>query len=106
MPPASRIARLWFIALMIVALAVIASVAPASAQFQLTVEEIGPKRSSLHPSDPDGASGGRVNGLAVARTDRNFDVRGERVGRPVPQHRRRSELAPRPWPRIRCDVGC
>lgn len=45
---------------------------PALSQVQVTIDEIGPKRSNLHPSDPDGASGGRVNGLAVARTDRNL----------------------------------
>jgi hypothetical protein len=51
---------------------VLGGATPASAQFPATIEEIGPKRSSLHPADPDGASGGRVNGLAVARTDRNL----------------------------------
>ena len=43
---------------------------PVEAQFNLTIEEIGPKRSNS--TDPDAASGGRVNGLAVARMDRNL----------------------------------
>jgi photosystem II stability/assembly factor-like uncharacterized protein len=43
--------------------------APASAQDTVDVREIAPQQSNLHPVDADGASGGRVNGLAVARTD-------------------------------------
>lgn len=33
---------------------------------QITITEINPNQSSLDPTDPDGASGGRINGLAVA----------------------------------------
>lgn len=33
------------------------------------IEEIGPDRSTLDPNDPDGASGGRVNGLATVAGD-------------------------------------
>ena len=32
---------------------------------QITVTEINPNQSTLDASDPDGASGGRVNGLAI-----------------------------------------
>ena len=38
---------------------------PAYAQFNVSIAEIGPTQSNLDPSDPDGASGGRVNGLAT-----------------------------------------
>lgn len=38
---------------------------PALALHSVTITEIGPKQSSLDSSDPDGASGGRVNGLAT-----------------------------------------
>lgn len=37
------------------------------AQFTATVTEINPNQSTLDATDPDGASGGRVNGLAIAR---------------------------------------
>jgi photosystem II stability/assembly factor-like uncharacterized protein len=37
-----------------------------SSQTVLEVVPIGPRQSSLDPTDPDGASGGRVNGLAIA----------------------------------------
>jgi photosystem II stability/assembly factor-like uncharacterized protein len=40
---------------------------------QITITEINPNQSSLHNSDPDGASGGRVNGLAnVVGNNRTF----------------------------------
>src|ERR1700738_834623 len=51
---------------------VMVSQLPVGAQLNVTIEEIGPKRSNLQATDPDGASGGRVNGLAVARADRNL----------------------------------
>lgn len=43
----------------------------ASAVFGQTIDvrEIGPQSSNLHQVDADGASGGRVNGLSVARTE-------------------------------------
>ena len=37
-----------------------------NAQVSWGVREINPTQSSLHASDADGASGGRVNGLAIA----------------------------------------
>lgn len=40
---------------------------PASGQLTVTVRDISPDRSTLDPSDPDGASGGRVNGIDVDR---------------------------------------
>jgi hypothetical protein len=44
----------------------------------VTIDEIGPKQSSLDPSDPDGASGGRVNGLAtIAGNNRIFYAASE-----------------------------
>lgn len=43
---------------------------------QVTLEEVNPNQSTLHPSDPDGASGGRVNGLARA-TDSVFFAASE-----------------------------
>jgi len=36
----------------------------STALAQITIREINPNQSTLDPSDPDGASGGRVNGLA------------------------------------------
>jgi hypothetical protein len=43
---------------------------PAAAQFfTTTVDQIGPERSTLDATDPDGASGGRVNGLAAVPGD-------------------------------------
>jgi hypothetical protein len=36
---------------------------------QVTITEVNPNQSSLHSSDPDGASGGRVNGLASVTTN-------------------------------------
>jgi hypothetical protein len=47
---------------------VVVEARPGRAQ-TVDVREIGPQQSSLHPADPDGASGGRVNGLAVARAN-------------------------------------
>lgn len=38
----------------------------AQAQLSVTVTDINPDRSTHDPVDPDGASGGRVNGIAVA----------------------------------------
>jgi hypothetical protein len=38
---------------------------PVLAQLNVTIWEIGPTQSNLDPRDPDGASGGRINGLAT-----------------------------------------
>ena len=43
--------------------------APAFSQVSFT--DINPNQSTLHPTDPDGASGGRVNGLASVERDPN-----------------------------------
>jgi photosystem II stability/assembly factor-like uncharacterized protein len=40
---------------------------PVSAQLSVTVRDISPDQSSSDASDPDGASGGRVNGIGVDR---------------------------------------
>jgi photosystem II stability/assembly factor-like uncharacterized protein len=40
----------------------------ASAQISVTIRDISPDQSSSHATDPDGASGGRVNGMAVDRS--------------------------------------
>ena len=45
------------------------SAKPAVAQ--VTFTDINPSQSTLHPSDPDGASGGRINGLAAVARDPN-----------------------------------
>ncbi len=42
---------------------------PSAAQ---TITEINPSQSTLYSSDPDGASGGRVNHVGVAPTDKNI----------------------------------
>ena len=42
--------------------------ATASAQLSVTIRDISPDQSSLQATDPDGASGGRVNGLGVDRS--------------------------------------
>ena len=46
------------------------TVNPAIAQ--VTFTDINPNQSTLHPSDPDGASGGRVNGLAAVALEPNI----------------------------------
>src|ERR1041384_68290 len=38
---------------------------------QISITEINPSQSTLDPSDPDGASGGRVNGLAIDPQNQN-----------------------------------
>lgn len=50
------------------ALALALSAAPAPAAMSVLVTDISPSQSTLDPTDPDGASGGRVNGLAVDRS--------------------------------------
>lgn len=51
-------------------LLVVALAAPAvhAASITVTFEDISPNQSDTDPSDPDGASGGRVNGLAIHPT--------------------------------------
>jgi hypothetical protein len=52
----------------ILTLLLLASAArPAFAQVTATVQDISPDNSTLDATDPDGASGGRVNGIGVAR---------------------------------------
>jgi len=57
---AKVLGTLWLLA------AVCAALRPAHA---VTPEDIAPSRSSLDPVDPDSASGGRINGLAVVAGD-------------------------------------
>ena len=45
---------------------VVALLAVAAGHAQLTIAEINPTRSTFDATDPDGASGGRVNGLGRA----------------------------------------
>ncbi len=43
--------------------------AAAPAALVVTIDEISPDQSTLDPTDPDGASGGRVTGLATVAGD-------------------------------------
>lgn len=43
----------------------------SESQAQVTITDINPDQSTLDPVDPDGASGGRVNGLASTPGDQN-----------------------------------
>lgn len=57
--------------LMVQLLAFLLSLSGFGAQAQVTVTDINPDQSTLDPADPDGASGGRVNGLASVPGDPN-----------------------------------
>jgi hypothetical protein len=48
------------------------SLALTSSYAQFTITEINPTRSTLDPNDPDGASGGRINGLAAVASNNNI----------------------------------
>src|SRR4051812_1843142 len=61
--PSRNVAGLWFLS------AALICGAPAFGQVSFT--DINPNQSTLHPTDPDGASGGRVNGLATVERDPN-----------------------------------
>ncbi|MHA2270192.1 MAG: hypothetical protein ACXAB8_20580, partial [Promethearchaeota archaeon] len=50
---------------------------PSFAQMEFEIVEINPLRSTLDANDPDGASGGRVNGLAVAKNGTTFYAASE-----------------------------
>jgi hypothetical protein len=54
--------------LAVVLLALLLAITP-SASAQFTFDDINPNSSTLDPSDPDGATGGRVNGLATVAGD-------------------------------------
>jgi len=58
-----RVLGLWLLS------SVLMAGAPAFSQVSFT--DINPNQSTLHPTDPDGASGGRVNGLASVERDPN-----------------------------------
>ena len=59
-------------------LPILLAVKPAFAQVTATVTDISPDSSTLDASDPDGASGGRVNGIGAARqTPGTFYVASE-----------------------------
>ncbi|MDH3402126.1 MAG: hypothetical protein OES32_06885 [Acidobacteriota bacterium] len=62
--------RIQSLSLFLLALAVIAAPAPGAASpIDVTFEDVNPDQSDTDPSDPDGATGGRVNGLAIHPTD-------------------------------------
>lgn len=61
--PGRRVLGLWLLS------AALMAGGPAFGQVSFT--DINPNQSTLHPSDPDGASGGRVNGLASVERDPN-----------------------------------
>ena len=61
--PGRRVLGLWLLS------AALMADGPAFGQVSFT--DINPNQSTLHPSDPDGASGGRVNGLASVERDPN-----------------------------------
>ena len=77
----------------------------ASAQMTVVVRDISPDQSSSDAANPNGASGGRVNGLGVDRTTPARVYRRERVGRSLPQHRQRPDLGTSGRPRADGDVG-
>ncbi len=52
-----------------VATSVLVLAGSGAALAQVTITEINPNRSTLDATDPDGASGGRVNGLASVPGD-------------------------------------
>src|SRR5689334_21220532 len=52
--------------LYIVSTCVLALLMGTSGDAQVSIVEVNPTQSTLHASDPDGASGGRVNGLGRA----------------------------------------
>ena len=53
-------------------LAVTISAAPGFAQTTVTIREVNPTRSTLDATNPNGASGGRVNGLGSTRIGRTY----------------------------------
>lgn len=57
-----------FLSLALLSWSVLFAAKPAMAQLTVTVAEINPTRSSSDAQDPNAASGGRVNGLAVSPT--------------------------------------
>ena len=67
-----------------------ALIAGAPAVGQVSFTDINPNQSTLHPSDPDGASGGRVNRTSLGRPRPEYVLCGDGVGRDLQDHR--------PWP--------
>ena len=61
--PGHRVLSLWLLSA--------ALMVNGAAFAQVSFTDINPNQSTLHPSDPDGASGGRVNGLASVDRDPN-----------------------------------
>ena len=53
----------------VVSLAFLSVLAGFQARAQVTITDINPDQSTLDPMDPDGASGGRVNGLSAVVGD-------------------------------------
>ena len=77
----------------------------AYGQMTVVVRDISPDRSSSDAANPNGASGGRVNGLGVDRTTPARVYRGERMGRSLPEQRQRPDLGTSRRPRADGDVG-
>ena len=75
----------------------------AQGQLSVTVRDISPDRSTN--TDPDGASGGRVNGIGVDAATPGAPLRRQRVRRPVAQQRQRRHVGASRRPRADGDVG-
>ena len=62
----------------------------ASAQLSVTFRDISPDQSNN--SDPDGATGGRVNNVTIDPSNASTRVRGVGIRWRVPQHRWRPDV--------------
>ena len=78
----------------------------AYAQMTVVVRDISPDQSGLDATNPNGASGGRVNGLGVDRSTPARVICGERMGRSLPQPRQRPDLGTSRRPCAHGDMGC
>ena len=67
--PSSRIPCFLILLVAAAALGSPAAFADTEGTIDVTFEDVNPDNSDTDPSDPDGATGGRVNGLAVHPTD-------------------------------------
>ena len=72
---------------------------------QVSFTDINPNQSTLHPSDPDGASGGRVNGLASVERDPNTYYAATEWGG-ILIDGPRPDLGSAGWPSAGSHVGC
>ncbi len=71
------VSRAAFIGILIMFALLLGMHAPLFAQITATISEINPDQSTLDPTDPDAASGGRVNGLAAAPDGDTFYAASE-----------------------------